>query len=188
MTRNQKLPDFPDLSFRDGDRNAADPADALDPAVYPELYDGVAPARALAYLIDAICIALLIFAVGFAFTLLSILSLGILSPIWLIFPLIPLAYHSFFVGGPHSATIGMRVMNIEVRLLDGRRPDYLLALLHTILFYASISVTAWLIVLVALFNRRGQCVHDFLLGTVVIRNHPALAAQPKLEAGGSGRH
>ena len=40
------------------------------------------------------------------------------------------------------------------------------------LFYLSVTVTSMLILLVALFNDRRHCAHDYLSGTVVINTDP----------------
>ena len=48
--------------------------------------------------------------------------------------IIPIAYQTFLIGGPCSATWGMRFMGIEVRGWRGDRPDLLQATILTILF------------------------------------------------------
>jgi uncharacterized RDD family membrane protein YckC len=129
--------------------------------------------RSLAYLTDLLLIAVLMGVAAVVFGLIGILSFGILSPVlWIIFGLIPLGYHTFLIGGPRSATLGMQLFGVEVRTLEGGRPEYLTAALQTILFYVTVSFTSWLILLVALFNRRGRCLHDWLCGTVVVRSLP----------------
>ena len=145
--------------------------DVFDPAARPELFEGVIARRVVAYLIDVVFICLLFIpAVAVAFVL-KILSAGFLAPvIGLFLLLIPLAYHTATIGGPSSATPGMALMGIEVRRMDGGRPDYVLAGILTVAFYVSVMVTTWLILLVALFNGRGRTVHDFLCGTIAIRS------------------
>jgi uncharacterized RDD family membrane protein YckC len=73
------------------------------------------------------------------------------------------------IGGRRSATPGMRIMDITVRTWDGRRPGYFQAVVQTILFYATVGLTTWLILAVALFNGRRRCLHDYLCGTLVVR-------------------
>lgn len=135
-----------------------------DAMTHPELFDGVVFKRVVGYLID-------LFIVGGAVVFLWILvaiSLGLLGPVAaLISPLLPLAYHTLLIGGPNSATIGMRLMGVEVRRLDGGRPDLVQALLLTLLFYATLALTGLLLV-VALFNDRRRCLHDWLSGTLVV--------------------
>lgn len=51
----------------------------------------------------------------------------------------------------------------------GGRPTTSQAFLTTVLFYASISLTAWLVLLVPLFTDRSRTLHDILAGTIVLR-------------------
>lgn len=132
----------------------------------PGLFDGIVLRRIMAYAID---VALLVGLTGFLWTMV-VLTLGLLWGVAAILtPLIPLTYHTLLIGGRESATLGMRVMGIEVRRLDGERPDFALAFLQTALFYASVTLTSMLILIVALFNDRGRCLHDWLTGTLTVR-------------------
>jgi len=140
----------------------------------PAYFDTIRLRRIVAYVIDVVCIALVTVVATFVAGLLGILSFGALTPV-LIFILscIPLAYNTLFVGGTWQATPGMRFMDLRVETLDGGAPDYLIAFLQAALFYFSVTVTSWLILLVSLFNPRGRCLHDFLSGVVVRRIYPA---------------
>lgn len=130
-----------------------------------ELFEGVVGRRIAAFLID-VCIILVM---GVALWALVFLSFGLLSVLLTFAPLIPLAYHSLMIGSPRSATLGMQFMSIEVRAQSGGRPSLLQAFAMTALFYFSIALTTSLILIVALFNDRRHCVHDYLSGTVVIK-------------------
>jgi uncharacterized RDD family membrane protein YckC len=144
-----------------------------DPDAFPEVYEGVLPRRVLAYLVDLVCIGVIAAGVAIVFFVLWLLSLGLLGPIlWLLFCLIPLAYHTLQLAGPRSATVGMRLFDIELRSVTGERPGFLQALAQTALFYISLGATGSLILLVALFNRRRRTLHDWLSGTVVVRTLP----------------
>lgn len=137
-----------------------------DPLSRPELFEGIIFRRILAYLID---VAILLGVTGFLW-LLVVLTLGMLAPVATILtPLIPLAYHTMLIGGRDSATLGMRMMAIHVRRIDGGAPDFLQAGLLTLLFYASMALTGLLLV-VAFFNERGRCLHDYLSGTITVVN------------------
>ena len=81
---------------------------------------------------------------------------------------LPVAYHTFFIGRD-GATPGMRVFDLEVRSWNGRPPDTSQAFLTTVLFYASVSLTVWLVLLVPLFTDRNRTLHDILAGTIVLR-------------------
>ena len=134
------------------------------------LLDGVLWRRSLAFLIDMTI-------VGALFTMLwmvIIFSLGLLAgPLLAIAPLIPVAYHTLLIGGRRSATVGMQFLGVEVRTLDGERPGLLQAFAMTALFYLSITLTSFLVLIVAFFNDRHRCAHDFLSGTLVVNAHAA---------------
>src|SRR5215831_10943506 len=117
-----------------------------DPMALPEAYEGVLWRRTLAYLVDLCVIGVLAAFVWVVFAL--------LGPIlWFLFGLIPLAYHTLLLSGPRSATVGMRLFDVELRSVTGERPDFLQALIQTAQFYITVGATCSLILLVALLNR-----------------------------------
>lgn len=139
------------------------------PAVRPQLYGGLLPRRCFAYLLDVIIIAVLGLCLGFALTIMGILTLGLLTPLAaIILALWPLTYHSLFLA-LRGATPGMRFFGLEARSWEGQPIAPLQAIIVTILFYVSVGLTAWLILLVALFNDRGRALHDILANTVIVR-------------------
>lgn len=137
-------------------------------------FEGIAIRRVLAYVIDLVLVGVLLALATIAGVVLTVLTLGLAGPLLglISFAVILVGYTTLLVGGPRSATFGMRLVGIEVRRLDGRRPDYVLAGVSVILFYVLHVATSWLLLLVALFNRRGRLVQDFLCGTVVVRTDP----------------
>src|SRR3954454_5307552 len=113
-----------------------------DPVTHAELFDGVLWRRTTAYLIDICVIGVILIAAWIAFALFTVLSFGLLGPgLWFLFGLIPLAYHTLLVGGRHSATVGMRLLDLELRSWDGEPAMLLQALAHAVLFYLTISAT-----------------------------------------------
>jgi uncharacterized RDD family membrane protein YckC len=141
-----------------------------EPASRPELFEGVLWRRVFAYLIDACCIGFIAIVAWIAFAVLWVLSFGMLGPaLWFLFGLIPLAYHTLLVGGPHAATLGMRLFDLQLRSWDGERPVILQALAHTALFYLSVGLTGSLILLFVFFNRRKRTLHDVLAGMLMVR-------------------
>src|SRR6201987_1682588 len=144
-----------------------------DPAALPEAYEGVLWRRAFAYFVDLCVIGVLAVFIWIVFALLWLLSFGLLGPIlWFLFGLIPLAYHTLLLSGRRSATIGMRLFDVELRSSMGERPGLLQALIQTALFYITVGLTCSLILLWALFNRHKRTLHDMLAGTVVVRRFP----------------
>lgn len=151
-----------------------------EPFAAPEYYRGILARRVSAYWVDLFCIAVLVALAWLALWILTIASLGLLSPLLFILASIPVLYHTLSIGGPRSATPGMRLTGIEVRSWTGERPGYLQAFVQTILFYVTVYPTWSLVLLVALFNQRRRTLHDILAGTLVIRQSPepeVLAAQ-----------
>jgi len=141
-----------------------------DPVTHAELFDGVLRHRAVAYLIDVCVIGAIMIAAGIVFALLTVLSFGLLGPgLWFLFGLIPLTYHTLLVGGRYGATVGMRLLDLELRSWDGERPAFLQALAHVVLFYLTVGATGCLILLFALINKRSRTLHDVLSGMLMVR-------------------
>jgi uncharacterized RDD family membrane protein YckC len=153
-------------------RDIAWSGDPPEPFAAPGYYRGILARRVFAYWVDLFCIALLVALAWLVLWLLAIASLGLLSPLLLLLGLIPVLYHTLSIGGPHSATPGMRLTGVEVRGWTGARPSYLQAFVQTILFYVTVYPTWSLVLLVALFNERRRTLHDILAGTLVIRQFP----------------
>ena len=157
---------LPSKSVRDAAWSDAPP----DPLDDPDLYDGVIWRRCGAYLLDVLAIAVLFLAAWFVLTFFTVISLGLLAPLEVAaLALLPTAYHTWFIGSS-GATPGMRFFDIELRSWTGQRPDLFQAFLQTVLFYTTISLTAFVILAVALFNNRARTLHDFLAGTVGVRH------------------
>ncbi|MBR9970523.1 RDD family protein [Magnetospirillum sulfuroxidans] len=146
------------------------PSSGVDPRLDPQLFDGITLKRILAYGVDLIVVALVATVIWVGMGVLGILTLGLLLPLQaLAVALVPLAYHSLLIASPSSATIGMRLFGIRVvSLLDGAPPSLAQAVIQIVAFYGSVTLTAWLVLIVALFNPRRRTLHDFLAGTVVI--------------------
>ena len=100
--------------------NFADQPHAYDPVAQPQLFAGVIGKRvaclhrrrhhhtvltAIAYVVVA---------------LLGIITLGLAWLLFgLVFPVVGLGYNALTIGGPNSATIGQRMMGLEVRMWFG---------------------------------------------------------------------
>ncbi len=153
---------------------------AYDPAQNPELFEGVLPRRLLAFAID---VAIILAPVALAFVLMILfvlLTLGLAWPLlMLLYPatvIWALAYYGLTLGSPASATIGMRVMEIEMRTWYGAPCYFVLGAVHAVAFYLAVSFLTPFVLLVALFNERRRLLHDIVLGTVVINNAARAAA------------
>lgn len=135
------------------------------------VYEGVLSRRVMAFIIDYMLIALMMIPVAIVIFVLGIVTLGLAWALFsLLFPAVALLYVWNTLGGLQQATLGMRAMNVRLERLDGRRVDGLLAVVHTVLFWAGNVLLTPLILLASLFLSRKRTVHDLLLGTVVIRS------------------
>ena len=147
---------------------------AYDPAVSPELFEGVLARRLLAFVIDLIILAMpvlflamFIFVVGVVTFGLGFVFYALLTPAMVLWAL---CYYGATLGSRHSATIGMRAMDIEMRTWYGSPAYFVLGAVHAIVFWVTVSVFTPLVLVVCLFNERRRCLHDILIGTVVINN------------------
>lgn len=149
--------------------DGSDKPHAYDAVRQREYFEGVLSRRVIAFLIDfAIIVALTLIA----YVLLFVAGIFTLGLTWLLFgaafPVIALAYSAWTLSRPQSATVGMRAVDLQMRTWYGAPMYALLAAFHTVLFYVSVTFLTPFILLVAPFNARKRCLHDFFAGTVVI--------------------
>lgn len=147
---------------------------AYDPATQPELFEGVLARRVVAFVIDVVIIAVPVLFAGLFIFLFGIVTFGLgwvlfwmLSPAAIVWALL---YYGLTFGSAKSATIGMRVMDLEMRTWYGTPAYFVLGAVHAVVYWISVSFLTPFILLVALFNDRRRLLHDILLGTVVINN------------------
>jgi len=147
---------------------------AFDPYLEPELFRGVLTRRVFAFIIDMIVLSIPVILGVIFIAVFGLVTLGLgWALFWLVSPasvIWALVYYGATLGGPHSATIGMRVMDLELRTWYGAPGYFLLGAMHAVLFWISVSVLSPFVLLVGLFNGRRRLLHDFLLGTVIINN------------------
>jgi uncharacterized RDD family membrane protein YckC len=152
---------------------------AYDPTANPELFDGVLPRRVVAFFIDVVIIGAPVAAAWLLVTIFGFFTFGLG---WLLIPVLwpativwALVYYGLTFGSPASATIGMRVMDLEMRTWYGAPCYFVLGAVHPIVFYVSISFLTPLVLFVCFFNQRRRLLHDLVLGTVVINNETRAA-------------
>jgi uncharacterized RDD family membrane protein YckC len=147
---------------------------AYDPGRNPELFEGVLARRVVAFFIDFVVIAIpVVLAAMFIFAF-GIITLGlgwalywILSPASVVWAIV---YFGVTLGSPRSASLGMRVMDLEMRTWYGEPAYFVLGAVHAVAFWFTVSFFTPFILLVCFFNPRRRLLHDILLGTVIINN------------------
>ena len=151
---------------------------AYDPWPIRNCSRGVLARRLIAFLIDIIIIVIPVVLVGIFMAAATIATLGLavvlfafLSPLyWPLIVIWALCYYGYTFGSPASATIGMRVMDLEMRTWYGAPAYFVLGAVHAVVYWLTVSFLTPLVLLVGFFNPRKRLLHDMAIGTVVINN------------------
>ncbi|SFG46628.1 RDD family protein [Sulfitobacter dubius] len=134
-----------------------------DPDLHPQFYDGIAGKRLLAWIIDVIII------VGFCLLLVPFTAFTTLFFFPFLVLVVGFAYRvATLTSG--SATWGMRLMAMELRDRRDQPFDFITALLHTIGYSLSMTVTIIQVVSAVLIctTARRQSLTDMALGTAPV--------------------
>jgi uncharacterized RDD family membrane protein YckC len=146
----------------------------FDPWTQPELFRGVLTRRVFAFLIDLLVLSIPVILAVIFITVFGAITLGLgWALFWLVSPasvIWAVVYYGASLGGPHSATVGMRMVDLEMRTWYGAPGYFVLGAMHAVLFWISVSVLTPLVLLVGLFNGRKRLLHDIVLGTVIINS------------------
>ena len=152
---------------------------AYDPVANPELFEGVLTRRMFAFIIDLIVIAIPLVIASIFILLFGFVTFGLgWALFWLLSPasvVWALVYYGFTLGGSASATLGMRVMELEMRTWYGAPAYFVLGAAHAVVYWVSVTMLTPFILLVGLLNARRRLLHDMLVGTILV-NNPARAA------------
>lgn len=147
---------------------------AYDPDKNPELFEGVPARRLVAFVIDLAILTIPLMLVWIFFFVIGLVTLGFGFPLLGMIPALSILwaiyYYGTTLGGPRSATIGMRAMDIEMRTWYGSPSYFVLGAVHAVVFWVTVSALTPFILLVCFFNARKRLLHDFLVGTVVVNN------------------
>ena len=138
-----------------------------DPTLYPGYYAGVMTKRFFAWLVDIALIALIT-------SVFASLPLFLGWFFWpLLFALVSFAYRTITLSRS-SATLGMRVFNIELRNNAAEKLESSEAVVHTVAYMISMTFffPQLISVLMMLLNDRGQGLNDMLAGVTAI-NKPS---------------
>src|SRR5215469_10625017 len=111
---------------------------AFDPYLEPELFRGVLARRVFAFIIDIILLSIPVILAVVFIAVFGLVTLGLgWALFWLVSPasvIWALVYSGATLGGPHSATLGMRVMDLALRTWYGTRGYFVLGAMHAVLF------------------------------------------------------
>src|SRR6478672_12322675 len=147
---------------------------AYDPATQPELFEGVLARRVVAFFIDVLVIALPLLLLAIFIFMFGLVTLGLgwflfffYGPIAVIWALV---YYGLTFGSAASATIGMRMVDLEMRTWYGAPCYFVLGAVHAIGYWLTVSFLTPFILLLGLVNDRRRLAHDMLVGTIVINN------------------
>ncbi|MDV7141857.1 RDD family protein [Tropicimonas sp. TH_r6] len=134
-----------------------------DPDREGAYYADIPVKRAIAWVIDAVIIALLTLPVLLGTAFIGILFYPLL---WLF---VSFVYRTFSIAGG-SATFGMRLMSIELRNWRGEKLSLPEAFMHTLIYSVCFSFLLPQIVSMGLMltTARAQGIHDFALGTAAV--------------------
>jgi uncharacterized RDD family membrane protein YckC len=136
------------------------------PAYGRDVLAGVRTRRILALCVDLVLVSIVALVLWLVLLIVTLgLSLVLLPPIY---PLVAFFYNGLTVSGPRMATPGMRMMGIEMRMIeDGARVPFINAAAHALLFYLSWMLPP--VFLVPLVDPDKRCLHDMLAGVIIVR-------------------
>lgn len=141
----------------------------FDPAFEPDLFQDILKRRTFAYLFDVVGVSLLWIVAAILVFFLGLATFGFA---WMIYPalwpILGVLYTVATLGGPDSATPGMKAMGLSMRNVDGSRPDVLKALVHVVVFYGLTVTLTPLVHLFGLFTARRQLLQDLVAGVLVM--------------------
>jgi uncharacterized RDD family membrane protein YckC len=141
---------------------------------YDSRYDeyltgGVRTRRCLAWAIDMVLIAILVWGLWWLLALFGVLTFGLGFAAMGVLPAVPFLYHFLSLLSGPAATPGQQIFGLTVRRNDDLGPPTgLQALILVVVFYLTLA-TSGLLLLVSLFTARKRTLHDMLSGLVVVR-------------------
>ena len=134
-----------------------------DPITQPQFYRDVASKRLIAWVIDTILIVLIsMLIVPFTAFVALFFFVGLVAVVSFIYRTITLA--------TGSATLGMRIMAIEIRDASGARLDLSGAFLHTLGYTVSWAIAPLQLISIVVMatSNRGQGLTDMVMGSAAL--------------------
>jgi uncharacterized RDD family membrane protein YckC len=163
---------------------------AYDPFAHPEYFEGVLARRLIAFVIDIVIITVPVVVTCMFILMFGFVTFGLGWGLFLlVYPgavIWALLYYGATMGGPASATIGMRAVDLQIRTWYGAPCYFLLGIVHAVVFWVLTSTLTPVVLLVGLLNERRRLLHDLLLGTVIVNTEPRAAALRRYGGYGAG--
>jgi uncharacterized RDD family membrane protein YckC len=137
-----------------------------DPATQPEFYTDIPWKRSMAWAVDVV--------VTLCLTLVALIATALLTAfiLPLLFAAVGIGYRTFMLSR-YGATLGMMLMAIKWRSLNGARPDTMTALI-----YSAAHAGMWTIfplqiasIVTILLSPYRQGLHDMVLGTTMLHKY-----------------
>jgi uncharacterized RDD family membrane protein YckC len=123
---------------------------------------------------NAVIFVILLAAVVGLGSVFSMTGMGIVvgTIIWVVITFLPLLYWPVLESSGWQATVGKRIMGLQVTDADGARLSFVHALLRMLAKIVS-SIPMGLGFLIAAFTARKQALHDIITKTLVVRTGPS---------------
>lgn len=130
---------------------------------------GVPSRRLAAFFIDGFVIGLLALSLRLSFTVIHVMTFGLLHGPAHLMLIVGLVYEAAWIASPAKATPGQMAVGLSVRRSDDLgRPTLLQAIAFTALLYLTLAAgVIWLGIL--FFTNRRRAIHDMISGLVVVR-------------------
>ncbi|MEE3165728.1 MAG: RDD family protein [Pseudomonadota bacterium] len=128
-------------------------------------YEKILLKRMIASFIDVLLVSILTFTVLIIISFLSVLTLGIIGKsVPFVIPVIFSSYFSFTLGGDHSATPGMKILGIVLKIRKKTKLSKVSAFGHTLIFFMSLPIGLIFLIsiLYPLLNKQRKCIHDLI--------------------------
>jgi len=133
---------------------------------------GVLAGRTIGFFVDLILIGILCCLIFF----LLVIPLGLVTGglLWFLlpplFPIVAFLYNGFTISGRKQATPGMRLFGVRLQMAEsGGEVSFLIAAVHAIFYYVSVSFLTPFILLVGVFRSDSRMLHDLLAGVIAVR-------------------
>lgn len=160
-----------------------------DPATAPELFDGVLSRRVFAFIIDLVILGAMVLAFSLVGLIAGFLTFGLAwAALVVVIPASIVVYYAATLGSPKRATIGMQMMDIVLTPTRGQPLDGWMAVIHAAIFWVTVWISWPLSLLIALFTRRRQMLHDLLVGGLMVRRSPMVRHWQTVNARSQGAY